>query len=320
MLRTLRGHSDAVRTSQFIPQSTQLFTTADDTTARVWDIPTESVLHSFSTHTDYVRAGTVFPESPHLAITGGYDHHLFLHDLRSPTTPALHFPKLNHPIEAVKVVPGEHMLAVAAGPAVHLFDTLTTRLIGSIRAFQKTVTTLDIVPFTPQERHSERGIALACGGLDAILKLYNLSQPILFSQNHPSAQHDQDATWPLMHAFTYPAPILSCALSKEADTLCVGMTQSIAELKYRKSSPSSSLLPAADSIQRIPGMKARKNTSYLPEIHPAQQGQTRVDLVVKKERKPVNLTRYERELKAFRYADALDITLRQVFPLLFPLH
>ena len=55
---------------------------SDDNIVKVWDLTTETCLHTISHHTDYVRAGGLCAQQPELVISGGYDHKLAVWDTR----------------------------------------------------------------------------------------------------------------------------------------------------------------------------------------------------------------------------------------------
>ena len=76
---TLEGHSEALLCTSFSPDGQQLCTGGGDKTVRLWDIFTETPLHTFEGHKHWVLFVAFSPDCSRIA-SGGYDHKIFLWD------------------------------------------------------------------------------------------------------------------------------------------------------------------------------------------------------------------------------------------------
>jgi WD40 repeat protein/tetratricopeptide (TPR) repeat protein len=66
-LRTLAGHSDAVRCLAYSPDGQRLASASNDKSIKIWDVPTGELLFSLQGHTDRVRAVAFSPDGRRLA-------------------------------------------------------------------------------------------------------------------------------------------------------------------------------------------------------------------------------------------------------------
>ncbi|KAJ7179093.1 WD40 repeat-like protein [Mycena filopes] len=58
ILRTLDSHKQPVHVAKFSALTpTQVLSCSDDTTAKIWDVPSQTAISTFTSHTDYVRSG-----------------------------------------------------------------------------------------------------------------------------------------------------------------------------------------------------------------------------------------------------------------------
>ena len=83
LLRILRGHSTAARRCDFTPDKTHVVSFSDDKTVRVWDLPSETLLDTFTGHDDYIRCGAAANVSSDLVLSGSYDQTIKLWDRRT---------------------------------------------------------------------------------------------------------------------------------------------------------------------------------------------------------------------------------------------
>ncbi|GBG84316.1 hypothetical protein CBR_g38286 [Chara braunii] len=74
---TISGHSEAVLSVSFSPDSTQLASGSGDTTVRLWDISTQTPLHTCPGHTNWVLCISWSPDGA-LLVSGGMDGDLRL--------------------------------------------------------------------------------------------------------------------------------------------------------------------------------------------------------------------------------------------------
>lgn len=193
-MRTFQGHSAPVRSARFLSTSTQVLSTSDDQTVKIWDIPSQSLLYNFTEHTDSVRSSAVSKSNQNILVTGSYDHTLKLWDLRTPLGCVL---SLTHqapntfaaPVESLLLFPSATMILSAGGTHMLAWDILgasSGRLLNVSNNHQKTITSLCF------DGSCRRVLS---GSLDHHVKIYDV--------------RDYGVT----HSVKYPAPILSLGLS-----------------------------------------------------------------------------------------------------------
>ncbi|KAF9285600.1 snoRNA-binding rRNA-processing protein [Mortierella antarctica] len=189
ILRTFRDHRHPVHVAKFSSDKTQIMSASDDKTVRIWDMPSETPVTIFTGHDDYIRAGMVSHDNPHLVLSGSYDQTVKLWDMRTQGCVMT----MNHgaPVECVDMFPDGGVVVAAGGPSLKVFDILAGgRPMHSLSNHQKTVTSMCF-----DNSYSR----LLTGSLDHHVKVYNV----------------QD--YSVVHSVKYPAPIMSVAISKAAD-------------------------------------------------------------------------------------------------------
>lgn len=280
MLRVLKGHTAATQTCDFTVDSggtgSQVVSWSDDKTVRVWDLPTESVVDTFTGHSDYVRAGALVVESPDLVVSGSYDHSLGIWDRRlgNPDTPSI---KLDHgaPVEACLVLPGGGLLVSAGGTVVKIWDLVAGgRLLASLSPHHKTVTSLSL---------AGRGNCLISGSLDRQVHWTDLT------------------TFRGVFSMHYPASVMSVVVAGEDNCLVAGMLDGLVQFHTRRE----------DKI--VNGMKTdtkryRKSVSHRYLKH-TQFTASPGDVVVGEDRRDIEL-KHDHLLRKFEYSKALDAVLK----------
>ncbi|KAJ2766652.1 U3 small nucleolar RNA-associated protein, partial [Coemansia nantahalensis] len=205
ILRTFKGHTDPVHVARFLPNKVNVLSGSDDKTVRIWDIPSQAAVGVFEEHTDYVRSGCVFGGNPNLVASGSYDHTVRIWDLRA--NECVTRIEVDDPVESVLALPGGGVVAAAAGPNVHLLDLLMGgRRLTTMGNHEKTVTSLCL---------DSSGGRLVAGSLDHHVKVYNVQ------------------TFKMTYNMSYPAPVLSVALSADDTRLAVGMASGVFSLRRR---------------------------------------------------------------------------------------
>lgn len=190
ILRTLDSHKQPVHVAKFSTLTpTQVLTCSDDTTSKIWDVPSQSVISTLSSHTDYVRTGAFSASNPNLVLTGSYDATVKLWDIRTgdceltmgnPGGGAM-------PVEQVVMFPSGTVAVSSSGPIIRTWDIVAGgRCTRALSNHQKTVTSLSF------NSNSSR---LLTGGLDQMVKVYDVS------------------TYKVVHTMRYPSPILCLAIS-----------------------------------------------------------------------------------------------------------
>ncbi|KAF9102314.1 snoRNA-binding rRNA-processing protein [Mortierella sp. GBA35] len=138
ILRTFRDHRHPVHVAKFSSDKTQILSASDDKTVRIWDMPSETPMTIFSGHEDYIRAGMVSNDNPHLILSGSYDQTVKLWDMRTQGCVMT----MNHgaPVECVDMFPDGGVVVSAGGPHLKVFDLLAGgRPMHSLSNHQKTV-------------------------------------------------------------------------------------------------------------------------------------------------------------------------------------
>lgn len=81
-LRTLKGHTGAIRSAVWSPDQTRVLSGADDNTLRLWDLETERCLHVFEGHNDIVMA-VAWSADQRRVLSCSYDNTVRLWDLET---------------------------------------------------------------------------------------------------------------------------------------------------------------------------------------------------------------------------------------------
>jgi U3 small nucleolar RNA-associated protein 15 len=192
ILRTLDSHKQPVHISKFSTiDTTRVLSCSDDTTVKVWDVPSQSAVATFTSHTDYVRTGQFSATTSNLVLTGSYDGTVRLFDSRSGQCEMLMGGDTSHsgntPVEQVLMFPSGTVVLSTAGPILRMWDIIAGgRCTRALSNHQKTVTALAL---------NSNGSRLLTGGLDHMVKVYDTS------------------TYKVVHTMRYPAPILCLAMS-----------------------------------------------------------------------------------------------------------
>jgi U3 small nucleolar RNA-associated protein 15 len=165
---------------------------SDDTTAKFWDVPSQTAITTFTGHADYVRTGQVSTSNPHLVLTGSYDATVRLFDTRSGLCEMIMGSGVrnrseNAPVEQVLMFPSGTVALSTAGPILRVWDIVAGgRCTRALSNHQKTVTALTF------NANADR---LLTGSLDQMVKVYDVS------------------SYKVVHTMRYPAPLLCLAIS-----------------------------------------------------------------------------------------------------------
>lgn len=169
---------------------TQVLSCSDDTTVKLWDVPSQSAITTFTSHTDYVRSGQVSTSNPHLILSGSYDATMRLFDSRSGQCEMVMGGATSSgttPIEQVLMFPSGTVALSAAGPILRAWDLVAGgRCTRALSNHQKTITSLAF--------DADAG-RLLTGGLDHMVKVYDVS------------------SYKVVHTMRYPAAILCLGVS-----------------------------------------------------------------------------------------------------------
>ncbi|XP_062468424.1 U3 small nucleolar RNA-associated protein 15 homolog isoform X1 [Pezoporus occidentalis] len=267
-LRQFDGHTKPVHVVGFLSDKYRIFSGGDDYSSKLWDIPSGSEIVSYRENTDYVRCGCASKVNADVFVTGSYDHTVKLFDARTKSS----IITIDHgqPVESVLLFPSGGLLVSAGGRYVKVWDVLKGgQLLVSLKNHHKTVTCLCL---------NSSGQRLLSGSLDRHVKIYSTT------------------SYKVVHSFSYAAPILSLALSPEDETIVVGMTNGVLNIKHRKPEEGKE----KSQKKRQPAYRTyMRGKTYMPKQE---------DFSVSK---PVRraLRKYDKLLKSFDSSKALDAVL-----------
>ena len=202
----------------------------------MWDVPSQSTITTFISHTDYVRSGQFSSTDPHLILTGSYDGTVRILDTRTGECELLMGSALGRssagtvPVEQVLMYPSGTVALSAAGSILRVWDIVAGgRCLRAMSNHQKTVTSLAF------NANSSR---LLTGGLDHMVKVYDISN------------------YNVVHTMRYSAPVICLALSVRRYTLALRVRNGFDDLwcsPMRHTSPSACLMerfPFVDDNQK----------------------------------------------------------------------
>lgn len=115
-----------MRVTGFLPNKTHLYTCADDSTCRIWDMTSETELCLFEDHEDHVRAACASADNPNILLTGSYDKTVKLFDVRANKN--VMSMDHEHAVEAVQLFTNDGLVASAGIQRIIIIDTCNTRL------------------------------------------------------------------------------------------------------------------------------------------------------------------------------------------------
>ncbi|RKO83374.1 WD40-repeat-containing domain protein, partial [Blyttiomyces helicus] len=273
ILRTLRGHTGPVHVTGFSPENTQILSGSDDKTVRVWDVPTESSIAVFSEHQDYVRAGLTCSDNANLILSGSYDHTVKLWDLRANSCAITMEHKF--PVESVLIFPGGGLVASAGGNQLKIWDILGGgRLLQAVSHHQKAITCMSF---------DGTATRILTGSLDHHVKVLNI----------------QD--YKVVHSIKYPDPVQSLAVSPDDTHLAVGMSTGLLSIRQRVVKAADKAAAQQKALRGGTRQFFTRGAAHRPEDS---------DLQIES-RKKKRLRNYEKYLRAFQYANALDAVLAE---------
>ncbi|CAE7171725.1 unnamed protein product [Rhizoctonia solani] len=301
ILRTLNEHKQPVHVTKFSSQdSTQLVSCSDDTTVKLWDIPSETPIHTFASHTDYVRAGQVSPSNPALILTGSYDATVRLFDTRTGTCTMTMGADLARvgPVEDVLMFPSGSLAVAATGNILRAWDLVAGgRCIRALSNHQKSITSLAF---------DGAASRLLTGGLDQLVKVYDVT------------------SYRVVHTMRYPAPVLSLAVSPDDTHIAAGMVDGSLSVRRRQPKASESMANAPRTAGNgvydffMGGGSFALGAKGLARSKTGKGKQTPATGILDEfrveKRRQRRLREYDRLLKNFKYAAALDAVLRKNVP------
>ena len=288
MLRDLRGHKGAVRSTTWTSDGLSVISGSDDAVVKKWDLSTGSIQWSSDGsvggdatgaggtggHKDYVRYVDVHPEDANIFVSGSYDHTVKLWDSRQakPVFSVAH----KHPVESCLVNPSGSFLITAGQNEVNVWNLFGGGShVHTFRCHQKNITSLAM---------DSTGATLLSAGLDGHVKVYNIQK------------------MSLSHGMQYYSPVSCVGFGRreEQEKLIMGFVSGSVisrthVLKKKKASPE----------EETPQAKQREVGAFVESVE---------DAVVVGERDR-QLKPYEKLLQKFNYQKALDSALKTRNPL-----
>ncbi|KAF2840073.1 putative small nucleolar ribonucleoprotein complex subunit Utp15 [Patellaria atrata CBS 101060] len=214
ILRTWNEHKQPVWVTEWHPSElTTLMSASDDTTVRLWDLPSDDSTRKFVGHQDYVRSGCfMIGQANGMVVTGSYDQTVRVWDPRIADKAAMVF-KHSAAVESVLPMHEGTTLLAAAGNQVSVLDLVAARPREMLRNHQKTVTSLAL---------ASKGTRILTGALDGHVKVFDTK------------------SWDVIAGFKYPSPILSLSVvssggNQEDKHLVVGLQSGLLSVRSRQS-------------------------------------------------------------------------------------
>ncbi|XP_017045979.1 U3 small nucleolar RNA-associated protein 15 homolog [Drosophila ficusphila] len=270
ILRLYKGHTAPVHRTFFTSDKLQLASFSDDKTVRLWDVANEKVVQTYGdSHTDYIRAGAMHPQTSHMFISGGYDGKINLYDTRAETAVQR---TVDHgaPVESLLFLPSGSIFISAGGSQVRVWDMISgCRLLTMMSQHHKTVTCL---------RLGSDGKRLFSGGLDRHVKIYDVS------------------TYKTVHTLTYPNAVVSLAVASKDQAVVAGMVDGLVSIRRMlvDNKPS--------NLKKIRAERSRKVYKEMIKPNNTQD----VDHIIKERVKGTGLKTFDVHLRSFNHKKALD--------------
>lgn len=297
ILKTWKESKQPVRTVRWHPtEPTSLMSCGDDTTVRIWDLPSEKPESILRGHTDYVRTGAYLPNS-NILVSGSYDTTIKLWDPR--TSAAVMTFTHNAGIECVLPMSDAQTLLAAAGPTISVLDIIAGKPRQSLTNHQKTVTSLCF---------ASHGSRLVSGALDGHMKVF------------------ETVGWNVVAGSRYPAPILSLSVvasgaARDDKHIAVGTSSGLLSIKTRLSGEQKTkerqrqkemdaLL--AGNIAEYDAKQAKKRgRGWEKRFRGKDYEGEDADIIINgnDRTRAKKLTKWEQSLHKGRYAEALDQAL-----------
>ncbi|CAD6190821.1 unnamed protein product [Caenorhabditis auriculariae] len=276
-LRVMQASQSNTRCVRFSTRGDTIFAMNDEGFLKQYDVADTAYgvnakpIWELQAHEDAVRCGAVATLNDNVVLTGGYDHMVRIWDTRSQEKGL----ELNceQPVEAAIFLPGDQLIATAAGNIVKIWDlTAGGRQLAALQAHYKTVTSLCL---------AKNGTCLVTAGIDRRVNFFRTTN------------------YSLIHSMSMPSPVLALDVSPDDESMAVGMGNLLGI--YQRAKLKKEVLAHAAATNK----KALVRTSA-PAVKLREKGQPKekVEVVAKSEDK-LNLPRVDRLLMGFQHAAAV---------------
>ncbi|KAF2493565.1 WD40 repeat-like protein [Lophium mytilinum] len=306
ILKTWKEHKQPVWVTKWHPDElTTLMSASDDTTVRIWDLPSDASTHTFYGHDDYVRSGAFMPkQASGLVVSGSYDQTVRLWDPRTPGKEVMIF-NMGSMVEAVLPMPSATTVLAAGGNQIAVLDLVGARTQELLENHQKTVTCLAL---------ANDGTRVLSGGLDGHVKVF------------------ETAAWNVVAGFKYPSPVLSLSVissgaAREDRHLAVGMESGLLSVKTRLSGKQKALAKEREKEMAAlmdgkideydkKSLKRKRGKGWEKRLRGKDYTGEGADIIIKgnDRGKIKNFANWELSLQAGKYETALDQVLESKSP------
>lgn len=277
-LRVMQASQSTVKSVHFSPRGDTIFSLADDGKIKQYNIADTAYgvnavpMVEIQAHEDAIRCGAVSSINDHIVLTGGYDHKVRLWDIRSKEkTMEL---DCEYPVESVLFLPGEQLIATAAGPIVKIWDTTTGRPLTALQAHYKTVTSL---------RLATNSTCLLTAGIDRRVNAFRTTN------------------YSLIHSWSMPSPVLDIDVSRDDQTMAIGMGNLLA--LYRRAEIKKEVTATA----MIEDKRALIRTSAPPvKLSEKDRDDQKVEVVAKNPEK-LKIPKVDGMLSSFKHAAVIRL-------------
>uniref|UniRef100_A0A1I7ULF3 U3 small nucleolar RNA-associated protein 15 homolog n=1 Tax=Caenorhabditis tropicalis TaxID=1561998 RepID=A0A1I7ULF3_9PELO len=283
-LRVMQASQSTVKSVHFSPRGDTIFSLADDGKIKQYRVADTAYgvnavpIIDIQAHDDAIRCGAVSSLNDHIVLTGGYDHKVRLWDIRSKEkTMEL---DCEYPVESVLFLPGEQLIATAAGPIVKIWDTTTGRPLTALQAHYKTVTSL---------RLATNSTCLLTAGIDRKVNAFRTTN------------------YSLIHSWSMPSPILDIDVSRDDQTMAIGMGNLLA--LYRRAE----IKKETTATAMIEDKRSLVRTSAPPVKLAEKDRDTRKVEVVAKNADKLKIPKVDKMLSNFKHAAVIRLLFNGKF-------
>ncbi|CCD68141.1 U3 small nucleolar RNA-associated protein 15 homolog [Caenorhabditis elegans] len=277
-LRVMQASQSTVKSVHFSPRGDTVFSMADDGKIKQYRVADTAYgvnavpIIEIQAHEDAIRCGAVSSINDHIVLTGGYDHKVRLWDIRSKEK-SLEL-DCEHPVESVLFLPGEQLIATAAGPIVKIWDTTTGRQLTALQAHYKTVTSL---------RLATNSTCLLSAGIDRRVNAFRTTN------------------YSLINSWSMPSPVLDIDVSRDDQTMAIGMGNLLA--LYRRAE----IKKEATASAAIEDKRSLIRTSAPPvKLVEKDRDMQKVDVVAKNADK-LKIPKIDGMLSNFKHAAVIKL-------------